>query len=71
VLVTHHVEEIVPALTHVILLREGRVVAAGPKESVLTSELLGHAYDHPLTVRRRGERFELAIDTPAPEVRPA
>jgi iron complex transport system ATP-binding protein len=64
VLVTHHVEEIVPAFTHVLLLREGRVVASGPKESVLTSELLGRAFDHPLTVRRRGERFELAIDAP-------
>jgi iron complex transport system ATP-binding protein len=65
VLVTHHVEEIVPAFTHVLLLREGRVVGAGPKEDVLTSELLGRAFDHPLTVRRRGERFELAIDAPA------
>jgi iron complex transport system ATP-binding protein len=64
VLVTHHVEEIVPALTHVLLLREGRVVAAGPKESVLTSEILGRAFDHPVTVRRRGERFELAISAP-------
>ena len=30
VLVTHHVEEIPPGFTHVLLLRGGRVVAAGP-----------------------------------------
>ena len=30
VLVTHHVEEIPAGFTHVLLLREGRVVAAGP-----------------------------------------
>src|ERR1019366_10829615 len=31
VLVTHHVEEITPAFTHALLLRPGRVVAAGPR----------------------------------------
>ena len=30
VLVTHHVEEIPAGFTHALLLREGRVVAAGP-----------------------------------------
>ena len=30
VLVSHHVEEIPPGFTHALLLREGRVVAAGP-----------------------------------------
>jgi len=62
VMVTHHVEEIVPAITHVLVLRRGRVAAAGPKESVLTSSVLGDAFDHPVTVRRRGERFELSIE---------
>jgi iron complex transport system ATP-binding protein len=61
VLVTHHIEEIVPAITHVLVLRRGRVAAAGPKEGVLTSAVLGDAYDHPVTVRRRGERFELEV----------
>ena len=32
VLVSHHVEEIPPGFTHALLLREGRVVAAGPLE---------------------------------------
>ena len=36
VLVTHHVEEIPPGFTDVLLLREGRVVAAGPLEITLT-----------------------------------
>ena len=30
ILVTHHVEEIPPGFTHVLLLREGRVVGGGP-----------------------------------------
>ena len=37
VLVTHHVEDIMPAFTHALLLRQGRVVQAGPRDAVLTS----------------------------------
>src|SRR5258708_20804061 len=39
-LVTHHVSEIVPEIERVILLREGRILAAGPKLSILTEEQL-------------------------------
>ena len=38
VLVTHHVEEIPPDFTDVLLLRDGRVVAAGPIEITLTAD---------------------------------
>ena len=41
VLVTHHVEEIPPGYSHGLLLREGRVVAAGLLDDVLTDENLG------------------------------
>lgn len=51
VLVTHHVEEITPAFTHVLLLREGRVLAAGPRSEVLTSRLLTQAFSAPVTLR--------------------
>src|SRR6476660_5593023 len=40
VLVTHHVEEIPPNFTDVLLLREGKVVAQGPHEITLTEENL-------------------------------
>jgi iron complex transport system ATP-binding protein len=40
VLVTHHVEEIPVGFTHVMLLREGRVVDAGPIGTVLTGRAL-------------------------------
>lgn len=39
-LVTHHVNEIIPEIERVILLREGRIVADGAKESVLTEKKL-------------------------------
>ena len=40
VLVTHHIEEIVPEFTHVLALRGGRVVYAGPKSSGLNGRTL-------------------------------
>lgn len=52
ILVTHHVEEITPALSHVLLLRAGRVMAAGPRETVLTSRGLSAAFGAPLVLRR-------------------
>lgn len=48
--VTHHMEEIMPMFTHVALLQDGRLIASGPKEEVLTERVLGDAYELPLTV---------------------
>lgn len=48
VLVTHHVEEIPVGITHALLLRDGRVVAAGPIEQALTSETLSATFGMPL-----------------------
>ncbi|GGD63836.1 ABC transporter ATP-binding protein [Paenibacillus nasutitermitis] len=50
VYVTHHLEEIIPLFTHVALLHEGRITAAGPKEEVLSAEALSQAYDWPVEV---------------------
>ena len=44
VLVTHHVEEIPPTTTHALLLRAGEVVALGPVETALTTELLSKTF---------------------------
>ncbi|WP_309118464.1 ATP-binding cassette domain-containing protein [Paenibacillus sp.] len=54
--VTHHMEEIVPALTHVALLREGKLTAAGPKRDVLTATLIEEAYDVQVTLDWEEER---------------
>ncbi len=54
ILVTHHVEEISPGITHALLLRQGRVLAAGPVAEVLTAEGLGECFGVPLTVSRQG-----------------
>ncbi|GAB2673640.1 ABC transporter ATP-binding protein [Thalassiella azotivora] len=57
VLVTHHVEEIPPGFTHALLLRGGRVVAAGPLESALTAETLSTTFGLPLQLDRHGDRW--------------
>ena len=43
--VTHHIEEIIPVFTHVALMDQGRIVAAGPKEEVLTAGRLRETYE--------------------------
>jgi iron complex transport system ATP-binding protein len=57
VLVTHHLEEIPPGITHAALLRAGRLVAAGPAEEVLTSEVVSDCYGLPVTVEWAGGRI--------------
>ena len=48
VLVTHHAEELIPEIGHVVLLHRGRVLADGPRGEVLVPELLGRAFGAPL-----------------------
>jgi iron complex transport system ATP-binding protein len=54
VLITHHSEEIVPEVARVILLKEGRIVADGPKASVLTGDRLSALFGLPITVEEAG-----------------
>ncbi|WP_048876702.1 ABC transporter ATP-binding protein [Saccharomonospora saliphila] len=56
-LVTHHVEEIPPGFTHALVLSEGRVVAAGLMDDVLTSENLSTAFGQDLVLQRSGDRY--------------
>jgi iron complex transport system ATP-binding protein len=57
VLVTHHVEELPPGISHVMLLRDGRIVAAGLARDVLTAPLLSETFGLPLQVERRDGRW--------------
>ncbi|MGW6404747.1 ABC transporter ATP-binding protein [Streptomyces sp. NPDC055134] len=57
IMVTHHVEEIAPGFTHVLMIRQGKVLAAGPLELELTSRNLSLCFGLPLVVEQRGERW--------------
>ncbi|WEV79150.1 ABC transporter ATP-binding protein [Janibacter cremeus] len=57
VMVTHHVEEIPPNFTDVLLLREGRVVAQGPIELTLTEANLSETFGLDLVLEQHGQRW--------------
>jgi iron complex transport system ATP-binding protein len=57
VLVTHHCEEIPRGFTHAGLVRQGRLVAAGPLEDVVTSSLVSNCFDVAVTVGQRDGRW--------------
>lgn len=57
VMVTHHVEEIPVGFTHVLLLRDGGIVASGPIAETLTAENLTTAFGMPITLTSDGGRY--------------
>ncbi|MHB9148506.1 MAG: ABC transporter ATP-binding protein [Thermoleophilia bacterium] len=56
-LVTHHLEEIVPGFSHALLLSAGRVLAGGPRELALTAPLVSEAMGVDLEVVEREGRL--------------
>ena len=79
VLVTHHVEEIPVGITHALLLKGGRLVAAGPVGQTLTAENLSATFDlavGALPIRRslgrsgRAEPLDLRRDQERSERKP-
>ena len=59
VLVTHHVEDIVPEIERVVLLRDRRIVADGSKSELLTSQRLGELFDIPAVLEEREGNYRL------------
>jgi iron complex transport system ATP-binding protein len=52
ILVTHHLDEVPPGMTHVLMLRDGNVVASGPIDRTLTSANLSDCFGLPLALKR-------------------
>jgi iron complex transport system ATP-binding protein len=57
ILVTHNIEEIIPAVTHALALREGRIMAQGEKKEMLTGDVLSRTFDLNIEVQERCGRF--------------
>lgn len=55
--VTHHLEELSPAIGHVLLLKEGRVLTSGPAAEVLTGVRLTECFGRPIEVSRHEGRW--------------
>jgi iron complex transport system ATP-binding protein len=58
-LVTHHLSDIVPEIDRVILMRDGRVVADGPKEATLTAPALKDLFGVRVELARRDGYYHL------------
>ena len=57
VLVTHHVEEIPPGITHAVLMADGRIQCSGPVAEVLTSEAVSRCFSVSVSVGHEGGRW--------------
>lgn len=56
ILVTHHIEEVLPAFTHTLLLRAGTIYDQGKKENIFTSERLSDFFGKSVAVTWQQDR---------------
>ena len=68
VLVTHHVEEIMPVFTHALVLKKGQMLASGHKGSVLKSRILAETFETPMRLTRRNNRYQLSVQVTGKDV---
>lgn len=61
IFVTHHVEEIMPVFSHVLLLKNGSVLAAGKKRETLNSQNLSTAFNARMKLLSANSRFALKV----------
>ncbi|NEU30390.1 ABC transporter ATP-binding protein [bacterium LRH843] len=54
--VTHHVEELVPSISHALLLKSGNVVAAGEKKAILHEDMLEQTFSVPVALQWEEDR---------------
>ncbi|NUO61312.1 MAG: ATP-binding cassette domain-containing protein [Hamadaea sp.] len=65
VLVTHHLEELPETTTHAALLASGRMVAAGPVDTAITTDTVSAAFSHPITVTHQDGRWAARSERPS------
>lgn len=54
ILVTHNLHDIIPEISRVVLMKDGRICGDGPKEVVLTDDVIGGLFDVPVHIREEG-----------------
>ena len=59
VIVTHALPEIIPAITHVGVIRDGQIERSGTKDKIVTRQLFHDLYDLDVAIEKRDERFWL------------
>jgi iron complex transport system ATP-binding protein len=61
VYVTHHIEEILPLFRKILVLRNGKVIHAGPSRGILKRDALQELYGVPLAIQKRKGRYWTTI----------
>ena len=61
VFVTHHVEEIMPAFSHALLLKEGQVSTSGTLKKTLTSKNLSRSFGDAVKLEQKNGRYTLKV----------
>lgn len=56
-LITHHVEEIVDGITHVLLVKNGEIFSKGPKDEVINSKSISELFNTSLKVEYGNRRY--------------
>jgi iron complex transport system ATP-binding protein len=59
ILVTHDLSDIIPEITRVLLMRNGQIVADGPKEAMLQPHSLSPLFGSEVKIERRDGYFHL------------
>jgi iron complex transport system ATP-binding protein len=62
VMITHHIEEIIPEIEWIILLKDGRVSAEGKKDATLSACVLSEIFGAKLLVSKGGDYFSAALE---------
>lgn len=59
--VTHQIEEIIPSITHVAILKDGKIIEKGLKKEILTDEKLSNLFEIPVRIEWENERPWLIV----------
>lgn len=62
VLVTHHIEEIMPVFENVLVLSQGRIIDNGPAQEIICSQLIRRLYGVSTSIQRSAGRFWMIRD---------
>ncbi len=62
VLVTHHVEEIMPAFTHALLLKDGQVFKQGKKSEMLNTKTFSALFNARVRVEMHRSRYQISVE---------
>lgn len=62
ILVTHHIEEVIPEIERIVLLKDGRKAFDGSKKEILTSVNLSEIYNHPVKLNVTNGLYKVHVD---------